>query len=54
MKERALEKDFQMCVSLYSETAKPLNFSLNFFKLPQSVCFLEFGFETISPALCTL
>lgn len=54
VKERALEKDFQMCISLYSETAKSLIFSLNFFKLPQSVCFLEFGFKTISPALCTL
>lgn len=54
VKETALEKDFQMHISLYSETAKFLIISFDFFlNFLNLFAFLNFGFKSISWAIYT-
>lgn len=55
VKETALDKDFQMQISLYSETAKCLIISFDFFlNFLNLFAFLNFGFKTISWAIYAL
>lgn len=55
VKETALEKDFQMQISLYSKTAKFLIISFDFFhNFLNLFAFLNFGFKSISWAIYTL
>lgn len=55
VKKTALEKDFQMQISLYSETVKFLIISFDFFlNFLNLFAFLNFGFKSISWAIYTL